>query len=218
MNRRSSTAVSLAVAAVLSLSACGGGGGKSGEGDEIAGADGGGSTRAAPEPSASPEVERPVIKLPKDMENVFEGGATGDPVVDAVLRDNEGRITSLDEAIHTRSLERPAFGFYNTGQAARGAAVWVQGFYDDGITWTGTVRYYDRKVTVEGKQKDKALLSYCSDETKAYNKDIKTGKTSGEVDDSADSRVFYITRLVKNDKGVWQTTEVNSKRGASQCR
>ncbi len=217
MNRRSLPAVVLAVVALVPLTACGGEEKKSGADDKIAGT-GGGESSAAPDPSASPEGERPVIKLPKDMKNIFESGSSDDPVEKAVLRDNEGRITSLDEAIHTRSLERPAFGFYNAGQAARGAAVWVQGFYDDGITWTGTVRYYDRKVTVEGKKKDKALLSYCSDETKAYNKDIKTGKTSGEVDDSADSRVFYVTRLVKNDKGVWQTTEVSSTRGASQCQ
>ncbi|MFE6716312.1 hypothetical protein ACFVDU_01850 [Streptomyces albidoflavus] len=218
VNRRSLPAVSLAVVAVLALSACGGGDGESGEGDKIAGADGGGSTSAAPEPGASPEVERPAIKLPKDMKNVFEGGATGDPVVEAVLRDSEGRINSLDEAIHTRSLERPAFGFYNTGDAARGAAVWVQGFYDDKITWTGTVRYYDRKVTVEGKKKDKAILSYCSDESKAFNKELKSGKVSDAVDGSGDSLVSYTTRLVKNDKGVWQTTDVYSKRGTSQCQ
>ncbi|MCQ9705385.1 MULTISPECIES: hypothetical protein [Streptomyces] len=218
VNRRSLPAVPLAVAAVLSLSACGGGGEKSAEDDRIAGADGGGSTSAAPGPSASPEVKRPAIKLPKDMKNVFEGGGTGDPVVEAVLRDSEGRINSLDEAIHTRSLERPAFGFYNTGDAARGAAVWVQGFYDDKITWTGTVRYYDRKVTVEGKKKDKATLSYCADESKAFNKELKSGKVSDAVDGSGDSLVFYHTRLVKNDKGVWQTTDVYSKRGTSPCQ
>ncbi|MGX1781087.1 hypothetical protein ACWIGF_07915 [Streptomyces diastaticus] len=218
VNRRSLPAVPLAVAAVLSLSACGGGGEKSAEDDRIAGADGGGSTSAAPGPSASPEVKRPAIKLPKDMKNVFEGGGTGDPVVEAVLRDSEGRINSLDEAIHTRSLERPAFGFYNTGDAARGAAVWVQGFYDDKITWTGTVRYYDRKVTVEGRKKDKATLSYCADESKAFNKELKSGKVSDAVDGSGDSLVFYRTRLVKNDKGVWQTTDVYSKRGTSPCQ
>ncbi|MHC8561971.1 hypothetical protein ACW23B_10560 [Streptomyces albidoflavus] len=217
VNRRSFPAASLAVAAVLLLSACGGGDEKSGEGDKIAGADGGG-TSAAPDPSAAPEVKRPAIKLPTDMKNVFEGGGTGDPVVEAVLRDSEGRINSLDEAIHTRSLERPAFGFYNTGDAARGAAVWVQGFYDDKITWTGTVRYYDRKVTVEGKKKDKATLSYCADESEAFNKELKSGKVSDAVDGSDDSLVAYTTRLVKNDKGVWQTTDVYSKRGTSQCQ
>ncbi|AGI90307.1 Lipoprotein [Streptomyces albidoflavus] len=218
VNRRSLPAVSLAVAAALALSACGGGDGKSGEDDKIAGADGGGGSSAAPEPGASPEAERPAIKLPTDMKNVFEGGGTGDPVAEAVLRDSEGRINSLDEAIHTRSLERPAFGFYNTGDAARGAAVWVQGFYDDKITWTGTVRYYDRKVTVEGKKKDKATLSYCADESKAFNKDLKSGKVSDAVDGSGDSLVAYTTRLVKNDKGVWQTTDVYSKRGTSPCQ
>ncbi|WP_436737110.1 hypothetical protein [Streptomyces sp. BBFR102] len=218
VNRRTLPAATLAAAAVLSLAACGGGGGKPGADDKIAGAGGGGASSAAPDPSASPGAERPAVELPKDMKNVFEGGGNGDPVVEAVLRDSEGRINSLDEAIHTRSLERPAFGFYQTGEAARGAAVWVQGFYDDDITWTGTVRYYDRKVTVEGKKKDEATLSYCSDESKAYNKDLKSGKTSDAVDDTGDSLVFYSTRLAKNDKGVWQTTDVYSKRGTSQCQ
>ncbi|MDQ0295300.1 hypothetical protein ACIPPN_04860 [Streptomyces diastaticus] len=217
VNRRLMPAAALAASAVLLLTACGGED-KSGDDDRIAGAGGGAETSAAADANSSPEAERPTVKLPKDMRNVFEGGGSGDPVEEAVLRDGEGRVNSLDEAIHTRSLERPAFGFYNTGEAARGAAVWVQGFYDDGITWTGTVRYYDRKVTVEGKKKDKAVLSYCSDESKAYNKDLKTGKTSGEVENPVDSLVFYTTKLAKNDKGVWQTTDVYSKRGASQCQ
>lgn len=210
-------AAALATSAALLLTACGGGDDKSSANDKIAGADTGDTkTSASPSATASGNVERPAIKLPKDMKNIFEGGKTGDPVKDAILYDSQERINSLDEAIDTRSLERPSFGFYSTGEAARSAAVWVQGFLDDGITWTGTVRYYDRKVTLQGE--NKAVLSYCSDESKAYNKNLKTGETSGEVDNPVDSLVFYTTRLKKNDKGVWQTTDVYSKRGASQCQ
>ncbi|MEG3628945.1 hypothetical protein [Streptomyces poriticola] len=218
MKRRSlPVAAALTAAAALLLTACGNEDDKAGDNDKIAGAETGDTTASAsPSASAPAGADRPTIKLPKDMTNVFEGGETGDPVKDAILRDSQGRINSLDEAIHTRSLERPSFGFYSTGKAARSAAVWVQGFFDDGITWTGTVRYYDHKVSVEGE--DRATLSYCSDESKAYNKDLKTGKTSGEVDNPVDSLVFYTTRLAKNDKGVWQTTDVFSKRGASQCQ
>lgn len=208
------TAAAFATAAALLLSACGGSG--SGSDDPIAGADAGDKPSASPSDSAPAGAERPTITLPKDMKNVFEAGETGDSVKDAILHDSEGRINSLDEAIDARSLERPSFGFYSTGEAARSAAVWVQGFLDDGISWAGTVRYYDHEIALQGGSK--ATLSYCADESKAYNKDLKTGKTSGEVADPVDSLVFYTTQLQKSPKGVWQTVDVHSKRGASQCK
>ncbi|MFJ3710783.1 hypothetical protein OG204_24325 [Streptomyces sp. NBC_01387] len=218
MNRRSLPVVAtLAAATALLLSACGGSDDNPKDMGKIAGADSG-NEKPSSSPSASPSdtAGRPNITLAKDMKNVFEGGTTGDPVKDAVLRDNEQRISSLDDAINARSLDRPAFNFYNAGDAALSAAKWVKGFFDSGITWTGEVRYYDRKVT--SLKMNVATLTYCSDESKSYNKDLKTGKKSGEVSDPTDSLVFYNTRLKKNNDGTWQTTEVFSQRGSKQCQ
>ncbi|WP_405779618.1 hypothetical protein [Streptomyces sp. NBC_00859] len=217
MNRRPlSVAATLAVAATLLLAACSSGDKQSDSG-KIAGADNG--TKVTKSPPASPSdtaAGRPKITLAKDMQNVFEGGTTGDPVKESILHDNAQAVSAMDEAVYTRSLQKPAFGTYLAGDAAKTGALWVQGFYDDGITWTGKVRYYERRITsLKGSV---ATLTYCSDESKSFNKNLKTGKKSGTVSNPDDYVVFYNTRLKKNMNGVWQTTDLVSDRGASQCQ
>ncbi|MEV6795444.1 hypothetical protein AB0M87_26415 [Streptomyces sp. NPDC051320] len=218
MNRRPlSAAAALTAAAALLLTACGGGDDKPKGNDKIAGADSSASAKPA-SPSASPSdaAGRPKITLAKDMHNIFEGGETGDPVKDAILHDNTQAISAMDEAVYTRSLEKPAFGTYLAGNAAKAGAVWVQGFYDEGITWTGQVRYFKRNIT--SLKGNVATLTYCSDDSKSFNKDLKTGKKSGAVTNPADYLGLYSTRLKKNSEGIWQTTELVAHRGASQCQ
>lgn len=177
MNRRPlPVAAALAATAALLLTACGSGDDSSKDNDKIAGADTDGPSQSASSSAGPPsDAERPKIVLAKDMKNTFDGGKTGDPVKDTILYDNTQAIAAMDEAIDSRSLQKESFGTYLTGEAAKAAAVWVQGFYDDGITWTGEVRYYKRSVT--SLEKNVATLTYCSDESKSFNKDIKTKKT-----------------------------------------
>ncbi|MFJ2698940.1 hypothetical protein ACIO5Z_22245 [Streptomyces rochei] len=209
-------AAALTAAVTLLLSGCGVSDSEDSGKDEIAGADTGASASASPSPSASADgVDRPEIKLPSDVKNVFEGGSTGDPVKDAVLADNERMINSIDEAITVDAEEHPALKFYSKDNALIAAASYVQSFYEAGTTWTGSTRYYDREVTLSGE--NAATVTYCGDETKSYSKDRKTKevkKTPGDADDY----VSYSARVQKNADGVWQTTNVVSERGAEKCQ
>ncbi|MEV8242648.1 MULTISPECIES: hypothetical protein [Streptomyces] len=209
-------AAALTAAVTLLLSGCGGSDSEDSGKDEIAGADTGASASASPLPSASADgIDRPEIKLPSDVRNVFEGGSTGDPVKDAVLADNERMINSIDEAITVDAEEHPALKFYSKDNALIAAASYVQSFYEAGTTWTGSTRYYDREVTLSGE--NAATVTYCGDETKSYSKDRKTKevkKTPGDADDY----VSYSARVQKNTDGVWQTTNVVSERGAEKCQ
>jgi hypothetical protein len=209
-------AAALTAAVTLLLSGCGGSNSEDTGKDKIAGADTGASASASPSPSASEDgVDRPEIKLPSDVKNVFEGGATGDPVKDAVLADNERMINSIDEAITVDAEEHPALKFYSKDNALIAAASYVQSFYEAGTTWTGSTRYYDREVTLSGE--NAATVTYCGDETKSYSKDRETKevkKTPGDADDY----VSYSARVQKNADGVWQTTNVVSERGSEKCQ
>ncbi|MFF9188427.1 hypothetical protein [Streptomyces rochei] len=214
--RTTIAAAALTAAVTLLLSGCGGSDSEDSGKDEIAGADTGASASASPSPSASEDgVDRPEIKLPSDVKNVFEGGSTGDPVKDAVLADNERMINSIDEAITVDAEEHPALKFYSKDNALIAAASYVQSFYEAGTTWTGSTRYYDREVTLSGE--NAATVTYCGDETKSYSKDRKTKevkKTPGDADDY----VSYSARVQRNADGVWQTTNVVSERGAEKCQ
>lgn len=216
MNRRPAllAVAALTTAAALSLSACGGGDGDSKGDEKIEGAGSGASQK--PSPSASEDkIERPEIKLPKGVKNVFEGGETGDPKKDAVLADNERVVNAMEEAVTVDSKKHPALKFYLKGDALATAAKYIQSFYDAGTTWTGEIRYYDREVTfLDGGA---AAVTYCSDETKAYSKNRKTGVVKRSPGDS-DDYVSYNTRMEKNSKGVWQATMLTSEMGAKKCQ
>ncbi|MEV8122618.1 hypothetical protein AB0P07_00615 [Streptomyces sp. NPDC085944] len=220
MRTRTTTATAaaaLTTAVALLLTACGGGSDSDDSGkDEITGADTGASASASPSPSASEKgVDRPEIKLPADVKNVFEGSKTGDPVKDAVLADNQRMIDSVDEAITVDAEEHPALKFYSKDNALVAAASYVQSFYEGGTTWTGTTRYYDREVTLDGE--NTATVTYCGDETESYSKDRKTKKVKKTPGD-ADDYVSYNARMEKNADGVWQTVNVVSERGAEKCQ
>lgn len=217
MNRRPTllAATALTAAAVLSLAACGGGDGDSKESDKIAGAESG-EKRESPSPTASDDgIDRPEMKLPKDVEQVFEGGKTGDATKDAILADSERRITSLDEAITVDAEKHPALKFYSSGDALLSAADYVQDFYKRGKTFVGTTRYYDREVTL--LKDGAAAVTYCEDTSKTYPKDRKTGKVDRSIPESEQDYGFYNTRLEKNEDGIWQTTSVLTTAAAKRC-
>ncbi|WP_435615340.1 hypothetical protein [Streptomyces coelicoflavus] len=215
MKRRSlPVAAALAASAALLLTACGGGDDKSSDNDKIAGAD-----VSAPASSDSPDAsddtaERPTMQLPDDVTETFEGWKTGDDTEDAVLADAGHAQTSVTYAITQGDPDSAALSFYQTGTALAGSQDWVKGIVDTGLTYSGTVRYYDPDISVFDKKT--AGVSYCADESKAYNKNRKTQKVD-KVPASDQSYVLYSTRLEKNAKGIWQTTKLESERGNKKC-
>ncbi|MYQ32703.1 hypothetical protein GTW65_16925 [Streptomyces sp. SID4956] len=215
MKRRSlPIAVAFAATSALLLTGCGGDDGGSKPGDEIAGADTDKST-ASPS-SGAPEVsaERPDMTLPEDVEERFEGWKTGDATKDAVLADAGRAQTAVTYAVTKGDPKSPALSFYQSGTALAGSQDWVKGIVDAGLTYSGSVRYFAPEISVFDKEP--AGVSYCADESKAYNKDRKTNKVD-KTPATDDSFVLYSTRLEKNDEGVWQTTKLESERGNKKC-
>ncbi|MFE9974824.1 hypothetical protein ACFYRD_29785 [Streptomyces hirsutus] len=221
MNRRPTLLAALALTAIaaLTLSACGGGdegsSAKDKDSDKIAGADTGSEKSTPPSESAPVTEGRPKIELPPDVTLVFEGEKTGDQAKDAVLADNAERMRAVDAAIAGTDTNGEALAFYNTGKALEAALSWVNQFEEAGATMTGEVRYYDRKVTIEGEKS--AVLIFCADESKGFSKDKKTNKVH-KTPVTKNSYVLYNTKLDKSAEGVWQTSQIVSSRGAAQCQ
>lgn len=208
-------AVALTAVAALTLSACGSGGDSSKSNDKIAGADAGdSSTSASPSAVASDTVDRPDVTLPDDMKSVFEEWKTGDVTKDAALADAERALGSVDDAIARGDTKSKALAFYYQNDALISEVKWVQAWLDANITWTGTIRYFDPQVTLSGKKT--AVVIYCADDSKAYNKDRKTGKVD-KTPASDSPYVLYNTRLEENGEGVWVTTGLTTKRGHARC-
>lgn len=215
MNRRTlPVAAALAATATLLLTACGGGDDKPKANDKIAGADQ--TATKSPSPSASaPDVAgRPKVQLPKDVKDVYEGWKTGDAAKDAVLADSAARIDVTNEAIVRGETGGPSLSFYYRDKGMIGAVKWVQDYLDANLSYTGTVRYYSPKVSLTDAKS--ATVIYCADESKAYNKNRKTGKVDKSPSDESPF-LLYNTRLAKNAQGVWQTTNLTSNRGNHSC-
>ncbi|WP_228731484.1 hypothetical protein [Streptomyces pseudogriseolus] len=154
------------------------------------------------------------MTLPQDVEERFEGWKTGDATKDAVLADAGSAQTAVTYAVTKGDPESPALRFYQSGSALAGSQDWVKGIVDAGLTYSGSVRYFAPEIRVFDKQS--ASVSYCADESKAYNKNRKTNKVD-KTPATDDSYVLYSTRLEKNDQGVWQTTKLESERGNKKC-
>lgn len=215
-------AVAFATTAALLLTACGGSDGESTskDNDKVAGADAdaGSETSASPTASAtapSDSAGRPRIELPSDITHAFAPEETGDPVKDAVLKDNAEMIRALDAAIVAQNPRLPALEFYTEGEGAVAAEQWVKAFTDAGWTVTGTVDYFDRQVNVSSE--DSASLTYCGDEAKGFSKVIKTGEVK-KTPASKDSYVAYGVQVRKNKAGVWELVKITSTRGADRCQ
>ncbi|MET7454714.1 hypothetical protein ABZT03_23040 [Streptomyces sp. NPDC005574] len=82
-----------------------------------------------------------------------------------------------------------------------------------GATLAGEARYYDRKVTLNGKAS--AVLTFCADESKGWSKGRKTMEIA-RTPVTGNSYVLYNTRLDRDSDGVWQTSQIISTRGAAQ--
>ncbi|THC56947.1 hypothetical protein E7X38_11730 [Streptomyces sp. Akac8] len=154
------------------------------------------------------------MTLPEDVEERFEGWKTGDATKDAVLADAGRAQTAVTYAVTKGDPKSPALSFYQSGTALAGSQDWVKGIVDAGLTYSGSVRYFAPEISVFDKES--AGVSYCADESKAYNKDRKTNKVD-KTPATDDSFVLYSTRLEKNDEGVWQTTKLESERGNKKC-
>ncbi|MFI5570689.1 hypothetical protein ACIA6T_25780 [Streptomyces sp. NPDC051740] len=221
MHRRTTLLTTLVLTTItaLTLSACG-----SGDGDNTAkdsGSDSdkavntGGEESPSPSPSASDTNGRPKITFPSDAKNVFEYEKTGNAAKDAALADSTLSVNSVDEAIFEGSTDTKALGFYNTESALSASITYALRYINEKETWVGETRYFDYKIRLSGD--DGAYVTYCSDESKSFIKDKKTGKVD-KTPTTANAYVLYNTKLAKNAEGVWQTTDISSNRGDKACR
>lgn len=215
MNRHARlVTAALTASAALLLTACGSGGDDSSS-DKIAGAGTRGTGSPSPSVSASPDgIDRPEIKLPDDMKMVFEGQQTGDAAKGAILADNERAVSTVWQAMAYGDLKKSGMAFYYTDTALTGVYDYAKGNIAKSMSWAGTLRYYNRQVTVFGKTS--AAMTYCVDESKADLKDRRTNKLQG-TKTSSDSYVYYNAGVKKDKAGVWQIWDLSEDRGSQKC-
>ncbi|MGW7068556.1 hypothetical protein ACWGII_10495 [Streptomyces sp. NPDC054855] len=207
MARRSMPALAaLAASTTLLLTACGGGGSDDSS-DKIEGA-GQGSNKPSATASPSSDVNRPKITLPESFKADFAGWTDSDPKIQSILDDGKERLRGTYAAIGEADPKAGYLAFYSARSALATGEEWVAGY--KGMTITGEVKAYSPEAEI--REKGRATLFYCVDESKGYSKDLKTGKKEGTPEGES-PKVQYRTALEKGDNGVWKTTSVETDPG-----
>jgi hypothetical protein len=204
------TAAALTAAAALLLTGCGGGDDSSS--DDIKGADTGAGSPSA-SASHTSGVKRPDIKLPTEFQLTFENWTSSDAVEQAVLNDTKEQLRAGYAAIIADEPDGgDALAFYDTASGLSQDQSWIKTYTGKNLTVFGKLPAYDPKPTLLGNKKTRAVVTYCTDESKAYTRNRKTKDVQGNPK-GTDPKVFYTVTLTKNSDGVWQNVSTRAKRG-----
>lgn len=212
--RRRAAATGLLASLVLSVTGCSSDSGNGSDNDKIQGAGSGTSTSASPSASASGGKNAPTFDLPSDISVSVDRKTTGDATRDAVLRDLSYAAEARAEAFAKGQGQTTNMNRYF---AANALVYWVNRvgeFKKDGLTVTGDYRFYGFEVTDSAD--GTAAARYCEDQSKAYNKVIKTGKVQRTQPSDKDF-VLYTVQTAKDAAGDWQVTQQSWKKGDAAC-
>ncbi|MEU6120672.1 hypothetical protein [Streptomyces sp. NPDC047123] len=218
------TAASAAAAAALLLSGCGGDGDDDGGGkDRIAGAETGSgapSDSARADRSDAPKIDRPKMTLPRDVSLVFDQATTTGPDQTAAVNDARNFVRSIRYGIVEQDADDSAYKFYSELQspAQSYAKDQIKQRVDKGLSISGEMRFTRTKVS-EAENKKSAVVSFCSDSSKLFSKEVKTEKvhhTEPSISDYYSWQVLM--KPSKNTNGLWRAHKVQVKEKAGECR
>ncbi|WP_330290440.1 hypothetical protein [Streptomyces sp. NBC_00576] len=223
MKRRSlPVAAALTATAALLLTACGSGDDKSTDNDKIAGAE---QSTATPtksaEPSAAAAEDKPDgvdVSLPKDMNLVFDWTKPTNKNEAAAMDDAANFLRAIYRGVDKRTTKDAALVAYATGDGLHYGTVQIDSRIDGGWTSTGTLRHYDA-TTQSTTNGNSVEVAFCSNSSKFYSKEIKTGKILKTEASIADFDYFKII-MVKypTSTDLWQASKVFVETKAAKCQ
>ncbi|MFD0307564.1 hypothetical protein [Streptomyces sp. NPDC127119] len=222
MKRRSlPVAAALAATAALLLTACGGGDDKSSDNDKIAGADQESkkpTKSAEPAGAAEDSPDGVDVSLPKDMNLVFDWEKPKAKNEAAAMDDAANYIRAIFRGVDKRTAKEAAVTTYSTGDGLHYAQVQIDDRLDGGRTSTGTRRYYD--VSTRSSANGKSVeVAFCSDASKFYGKEVKTGKvlkTEPSPEDFSHFRIIMVQ--FPTSDSLWQASKVFVEEKAAKCQ
>ncbi|MFF5494632.1 hypothetical protein [Streptomyces aquilus] len=223
MKRRTlPVAAALVATASLLLTACGSGDDGSKDNDKIAGADQGSETpSASASASGAPAEDKPDgvdVSLPKDVVFVFDWDKPKDKNEAAAMDDAANFLRALYRGVNKRTTKDAAITTYATGGALNYANTQINAYIDAGWSVTGTRRHYDA-TTRSATNGESVEVAFCSDSTKFYAKETKSGKVR-KTDPSITDFDYYKIIMVKypTDTNLWQASKVYVDEKAAKCQ
>ncbi|WP_071659473.1 hypothetical protein [Streptomyces humi] len=223
MKRRTLPAVAaLAATAALLLTACGGGDDEGSDNDKIAGAHQGTRTpTASASASGAPAADKPDgvdVSLPKDVNLVFDWKKPKDTNEAAAMDDAANFLRAIYRGVDKRTTKDAAVATYATDGGLKYADTQINAYIEGGWTVIGTRRHYD--ATTRSATNGKSVeVAFCSDSSKFYGKETKTGKVL-KTDPSIKDFDYFKIIMVKypTSTDLWQASKVYVETGATKCQ
>ena len=159
------------------------------------------------------DAKAPEFDFPKGVKVVIADEMTGERVKDEVLRDHAYSLKATILAYAKGDPELPLAYRYLQDSAGDTVRVTVRRVRKSGQTVTGTYRYFNRTVTMKGKQG--AVVRICENARDAFGKDVKTGKVlrnQPSVKDFTSAR-----HIMQKRGGVWRVVSAAGKTGDRKC-
>ncbi|MFJ2608836.1 hypothetical protein ACIQOU_21185 [Streptomyces sp. NPDC091279] len=208
------------VAAALLLAGCGGGDDASSGGIEGADTGSGSPSASASATASASAVKRPDVSLPDDLSIVFDFDKPSDEDHAAALADAGNYLRALDHGITRQDPTDRAFQFYSSGQAFQYAHGQIKEYVDGGWTLTGKERYYraETATTAETKAVKLVRVTFCSDQSKVYGKEVKTDKILYTKDTLASYQKFSLVMALPKGSAVWRASQITVTGKAAECR
>ncbi len=213
MARRTLTiAIALAPAAALLLTACGSTTPK--PSTTIPGANSASPSAPSSSPPPSTPAGAPRITLPSDVRVQIEGPDTADAGTEGAVAGLRYAILALRDGFAQDNGQVPSMLHSYALNAGVFWAKRIQTAKSEGRTITGTYRYYDFSVHLNGP--DTAGANFCEDQRQAFSKDIKTGKVYRTTPSNGDFYRFT-AQLAKDSSGTWKISQESWVQGDKSC-
>ncbi|KUN26568.1 hypothetical protein AQJ23_15535 [Streptomyces antibioticus] len=158
------------------------------------------------------------VSLPEDINLVFDWTKPKDRNEAAAMGGAANFLRAIFRGVDKGTTEDATVTAYATGGGLKYATTQINAYIDGGWTVTGTRRHYGAttRSTSNGRSVE---VAFCSDSTKFYGKETKTGKVLKTEPSIKDFSHFDII-MVKYPTGtdLWQASKVYVETESARCR
>ncbi|MDT7843740.1 hypothetical protein [Streptomyces justiciae] len=209
-------AAALAATAFLLLTACG-----NGDSETSGPAQGAETSQKSATRAVEPSEDRPDgvdISLPAGINLVFDWTKPKDKNEAAAMDDAANFLRAIYRGVDKGTPEDAAVTTYATGGGLKYATTQINAYIDGGWTVTGTRRHYDA-TTRSSSNGESVEVAFCSDSTKFYGKETKTGKvlkTDPSIKDYSHIDIIMVKYPTGTD--LWQASKVYVETESARCR
>lgn len=227
MQHRRTTVTLTALLAASSLLLAGCGSGDDGKDDKISGAQNSKDDKKSPGPAKDKSEDQAGdfttsdIKLPKDLKLTFDWEKPSDPDKAAALDGAADYMRALMHGTVKQNPKDPVLTEHTVPMqsAQQYGTSTIKMDVEDKYTVTGAERYYDETVgdTVQGKL---AEVTFCSNQSKLFSKEIESGKVLRTKPSDEDYLHFSIVMQKPSKAGSpWRARSFElQEEAAKQCK